>query len=137
MASLWVGIGYRQGTSAIAIERAINQVFTDFQLDLSLVIGIGTIDRKAHDPAIWQVCQDRDWQLQFFSAAALSIVLAPSSSAVVQQQVQTPTVAEGAALLAAAPGGQLLVTKQIYRLAGQALTIAVAQAADADKISCC
>jgi cobalt-precorrin 5A hydrolase / precorrin-3B C17-methyltransferase len=137
MAILWVGIGYRQGTPAMSIDRSINQVFTDFQLDLSLVRGVGTIDRKAHDPAIWQVCQDRAWQLQFFSAAALSIVPVPSSSAVVQQQVQTPTVAEGAALLATGSGGELLVPKQIYRLAGQALTIAVAQVADADKISCC
>jgi cobalt-precorrin 5A hydrolase/precorrin-3B C17-methyltransferase len=137
MAILWVGIGYRQGTPAMSIEQAINQVFTYFQLDLSLVRGVGTIDRKAHDPAIWQVCQDRGWQLQFFSAAALSIVLVPNSSAVVQRQIHTPTVAEGSALLAAGLSGQLLVTKQIYRLAGQALTIAVAQVADADKISCC
>lgn len=121
----------------MAIDQAINQVFTDFQLDLSLVMGVGTIDRKAHDPEIRDVCQTRGWQLQFFSAAALSIIPVPSSSAVVQQQVQTPTVAEGTALLASGSGGQLLVTKQIYRLAGQALTIAVAQAADTDKISCC
>ncbi len=137
MTSLWVGIGYQQGISTTAIEQAINQVFADFQLNLSLVIGVGTIDRKAHNPEIYQVCEIRGWQLQFFTAETLSIVPVPNRSSAVQQQVQTPTVAEASALLAAGSGGQLLVTKQIYRLAGQALTIAVAQAADADKISCC
>lgn len=137
MASLWVGIGYQQGITAIAIDQAITQVFTDFQLDINLVRGIGTIDRKVHDPEIRQICRARDWQLQFFSAAALAIALVPSSSAIVQQQVQTPTVAEGAALLAAGSAGELLVAKQIYRCADQALTIAVAQVADTDKISCC
>ncbi len=121
----------------MAIDQAITQFFVDFQLDLSLVKGLGTIDRKVHDPEIQQVCQARGWQLQFFSAEALSIVLVPSLSTAVQQQVQTPSVAEAAALLAAGAGGKLLITKQIYRLAGQALTIAVARAADADKISCC
>ena len=137
MASLWVGIGYQQGISATAIDQAITQVFTDFQLDLSEGKGLGTIDQKAHDPEIWQICQNRGWPLQFFSAAALSIIPVPNRSSAVQQQVQTPSVAEAAALLAAGAEGKLLVTKQIYRLAGQALTIAVAQAADADKISCC
>jgi cobalt-precorrin 5A hydrolase / precorrin-3B C17-methyltransferase len=137
MASLWVGIGYQKGTSARAIDQAITHIFADFQLDLSLVIGVGTIDRKAHDPAIRDICQARGWQLHFFSAADLSIVLVPSSSAAVHQHIQTPTVAEGAALLATGSAGQLLVAKQIYRWAGQALTIAVAQVADADKISCC
>ena len=121
----------------MAIDQAINQVFTDFQLDLILVQGLGTIDRKVHNSEIQQVCQVRGWPLQFFSAEALAIVTVPSRSATVQQQVQTPSVAEAAALCAAGSRGELLVTKQIYRLAGQALTIAVARAADADKISCC
>ncbi len=121
----------------MAIDQAIIQVFADFQLNFSLIKGLGTIDRKAHDPAIEQVCQSHKWQLYFFSSVELAIVPVPSRSATVQQQVQTLSVAEAAALLAAGAGGKLLVTKQIYRLAGLALTIAVAQAADADKIGCC
>jgi cobalt-precorrin 5A hydrolase / precorrin-3B C17-methyltransferase len=126
MTRLWVGIGYQKGTLAPAIAQTIAQVLMDFQLDLSLVIGLGTIDRKADDPEIWQICQSHGWQLYFFSSAELAIVPVPHPSAL--PQLDTSSIAEAAALLAAGHSGKLLVTKQICWQAGKALTIAVAQA---------
>ncbi len=123
---LWVGIGYQKETIAPAIEQAIIQVFRDFELDLSLVLGLGTIDRKNSDPAIWQVCHHQKWQIQFFSAPTLATIPVPHPTTI--HQLDTPTVAEGSALLAAGQGGKLLVTKQVCWQAGKALTIAVAQA---------
>jgi cobalt-precorrin 5A hydrolase / precorrin-3B C17-methyltransferase len=137
MSNLWVGIGYQQGVSAIAIEQVIDRVFTDFWLDRELVAGVGTIDRKATDSVLVQICQCRGWQLQFFAATVLTLVTVPQASPRIFEQVGTPTVAEGAALLSAGGGSQLLVPKRIYGQAGQAITIAVAQTADPDKISCC
>jgi cobalamin biosynthesis protein CbiG len=137
MSNLWVGIGYQQGVPAIAMEQAIDRVFTDFQLERELVLGVGTIDRKVDDPMLMQLCQRRGWQLQFFAASVLALVTVPQASPRIQAQVGTPTVAAGAALLSAGGGSQLVVPKQIYGPAGQAITIAVAQTADPDKISCC
>ncbi len=126
MHRLWVGIGYQKGISAPEIEQVITQVFRDFDLDLSLVCGLGTIDRKAHDPEIGQVCRTRGWQLHFYAAVALSIVPVPHPTNI--SQLDTPSVAEAAALLAAGHNGQLVVTKQICYQTSKALTIAVAQA---------
>ncbi len=137
MGNLWIGLGYQKNTSTTIIVQTIGQVFKDFHLDLSLVIGLGTVDRKANDREIFDICQAKGWQLQLFAVAELSIVTVPHPSIATSIQMGTPTVAEGAALLAAGSGSQLVVTKQIYGLAGQALTIAVARATDADKMSYC
>jgi cobalt-precorrin 5A hydrolase / precorrin-3B C17-methyltransferase len=137
MASLWIGLGYQKQTSAMAIDRAIIQVFSSFNLETSWIAGLGTIDRKVTDPEISIICQSKGWQLQFFSAAELAIIQVPRPSITIKIQVNTPTVAEGAAILSAGQGSELLVPKQICWQAGKALTIAVARAADADRISCC
>jgi cobalamin biosynthesis protein CbiG len=137
MGSLWIGMGYQSGVSTLAMEQAIAQVFIDFQLDLLRVQGLGTIDRKANHPEIYLFCQTKGWQLQFFSAAELAIVTVPHPSLVISTWLGTPTVAEGAAILAAGESSQLIVTKQICGQAGKALIIAVARVADADKIGCC
>jgi cobalamin biosynthesis protein CbiG len=137
MGNLWIGLGCQIDTSTTAIVQTVEQVFKDFHLDLSLVIGLGTVDRKAPHQEILQVCQIKRWQLQFFSAAELAIVTVPHPSITTTVQIGTPTVAEGAALLAAGSGGHLLVTKQIYWQTGKALTIAVARATNTDKMSCC
>lgn len=130
MGNLWLGIGCQRGTTAIIIEQAIAQLVTDRSLDLGLFMGLGTVDRKAQEPGILAVCQTKQWQLRLFTAAELAVVTVPNPAMVVQAQVGTPSVAEAAALLAAGSGSQLLVSKQIYRLAGTALAIAVARAAD-------
>ncbi|MBD2122990.1 precorrin-3B C(17)-methyltransferase [Trichocoleus sp. FACHB-262] len=138
---LWVGIGCERGTSRQLIERAIQQACQAHQLAEAAIAGIATLDLKADEVGLVELCRDRQWPLRCFSAEQLKSVPVPTPSEVVAAEVGTPSVAEAAALVGAslvlAPTQKighlqmpLLVTKQIVRLEGQpgAVTIAIAQA---------
>ena len=131
---LWVGVGCERGVSRKLIETAIEQVCRRFHLAQSAIAGIATIDLKADEAGILELCRDRHFPLKTFSAEALSQVDVPTPSQVVAQEVGTPSVAEAAALLAIPPSPfplppSLLVPKQIFRLDGEpgAVTVAIAQ----------
>ncbi|MBW4647927.1 MAG: precorrin-3B C(17)-methyltransferase [Kastovskya adunca ATA6-11-RM4] len=128
---LWVGIGCERGVSKQLIATAIEQVFRANDLAEDAIAGIATIDIKADEVGILELCQERNLPLRTFSAQVLRGMDVPTPSAVVDQEVGTPSVAEAAALVAAnhAP---LLVTKQIIRAdspsaKGGAVTVAIAQ----------
>ena len=129
---LWVGIGCERGTSRQVIETAIQQIALDNQLALGAIAGIATIDLKADEVGLVELCRDRNWPLRTFPSDVLRSVFVPNPSAIVEAEVGTKSVAEAAAIL----GGQasclskLLVSKQIFRLEGQpgAVTVAIAQA---------
>ena len=133
---LWVGIGCERGTSRQLIETAIQQVCRDNQLASGAIAGIATIDLKADEVGLVELCRSSNWPLRTFSADVLRFVCVPNPSAVVQAEVGTPSVAEAAALYAARESAvdptpnTLLVSKQIFRLEGQsgAVTVAIAQA---------
>ena len=133
---LWIGVGCERGTSRQLIEAAIQQVCQAHHLAEGAIAGIATIDLKADEVGLVELCGDRPWPLRCFSADQLQQVTVPTPSEVVQAEVGTPSVAEAAAMLAAAGPGPvdpstLRVTKQIVRAAGQpgAVTVAIAQAA--------
>ncbi len=126
---LWVGIGCERGVSAQLIETAIMRVFQAYHLALEAVAGIATIDIKASEDGLVELCRDRHWPLHTFPSENLRQVAVPTPSTVVETEVGTPSVAEAAAKLAAnAPS--LLVAKKIYREEGEpgAVTVAVAVA---------
>ena len=133
---LWLGIGCERGTSQALIDQAITTACQTHHLAQGAIAGIATIDLKADEVGLVQLCQKRQWPLQCFSAAALSQIPVPHPSPVVEKAVGTPSVAEAAALLAAQQHSdagselQLSVTKQVFREAGQlgAVTVAIAQA---------
>ena len=133
---LWLGIGCERGTSQALIDHAIATVCQTHHLAQGAIAGIATIDLKADEAGLVQLCQERQWPLQCFTAAALSKITVPHPSAVVEKAVGTPSVAEAAALLAAQQHSeaesdlQLSVTKQVFREAAQpgAVTVAIAQA---------
>lgn len=136
---LWVGIGCERGTSRQLIETAIQQVCQANQLAEGAIAGIATIDLKADEVGLVELCRDLDWPLQTFPSDVLSSVSVPNPSAVVEASVGTPSVAEAAALCAnticvyprpSAVQNSLLVPKQIFRSLGQpgAVTVAIAQA---------
>lgn len=130
---LWVGIGCERGTSKALIEQAIREVFTAHHLAEGAIAGIATIDLKADEVGLVDLCRDRELPLKCFSAKALRAVNVPTPSDVVEAEVGTPSVAEAAALLAAdsvTDEAALRIPKQIIRQAGEpgAVTIAVAQA---------
>ncbi|MEP0868445.1 precorrin-3B C(17)-methyltransferase [Trichocoleus desertorum AS-A10] len=141
---LWVGIGCERGTSRHLIESAIQQACQAHQLAEAAIAGIATLDLKADEVGLVELCRDRHWPLRCFSAEQLKSVPVPTPSEVVAAEVGTPSVAEAAALVGAglvpalsAPDLEteqqavsLRVTKQIIRAADQpgAVTIAIAQA---------
>jgi cobalt-precorrin 5A hydrolase/precorrin-3B C17-methyltransferase len=135
---LWVGIGCKKGTSRELIAIAIEETFKKNQLNLSAIAGIATIDIKAYEVGLLELCHQRNLPLKTFPADVLSSVDVPNSSPVVALKTGTSSVAEAAALLAA-KCQTLLIPKQIFKssfnhenlsrstLQG-AVTIAVAQA---------
>lgn len=142
---LWVGIGCQRGTSGQLIDMAIEQVFQENRLAQNAIAGIATIDTKASEVGLLEICRLRNWPLKTFSAEVLRTVFVPNPATIIDQAVGTPSVAEAAAILAASQLTTsstlslfastevltvgLLVPKRIFRLQGQlgAVTIAVAQ----------
>ncbi|MCC5643908.1 cobalamin biosynthesis protein [Nostoc sp. CHAB 5824] len=144
---LWVGIGCKRGTSWQLIDQAIERVFQENQLFQSAIAGITTIDTKASEVGLVELCRLRNLPLKTFSVEYLRSVCVPNPATITDHKVGTPSVAEAAAILAAtqAPllitspftstetlGVRLLVPKQIFQRQGQpgAVTLAVAQASN-------
>jgi cobalt-precorrin 5A hydrolase/precorrin-3B C17-methyltransferase len=138
---LWVGIGCERGTSRELIEAAIEQVCRQNHLAEGAIAGIATIDIKADEVGLVELCRDRNWPLQTFPAQVLRSVNVPNPSAVVDKEVGTPSVAEAAAIVGAGlvPALSygvghlrevpLRLAKQIFKFVGQsgAVTVAIAQ----------
>jgi cobalt-precorrin 5A hydrolase/precorrin-3B C17-methyltransferase len=125
----WVGIGCSRGTSCQLLETAIEQVCQHHHLAPQAIAGFATIDLKADEVGLLELCREGDFPLKTFSAELLRQVEVPNPSQVVAQEVGTPSVAEAAALLAietASPS--LLVGKQIIRGETGSVTVAIAQA---------
>lgn len=129
MAELWLGIGCQRGVNRGAIESAILQTLALRDLQITDVVGVASIDRKAQEPGILMVCAQYHWQLQTYSAVELDNVQRPSSTTA--QLVGTSSVAEAAAMLAS--GQELLVQKQIYSIDGKFITVAITAAITVDR----
>ncbi len=126
---LWVGIGCERGTSKQLIQYAIEEVFCQFNLTKMAIAGFATIDLKSDEQGILELLQDWNFPLKTFNALQLSQVDVPNPSELVRQEVNTPSVAEAAAILASETNN-LLVSKQIIRHEQEkgAVTVAIAQA---------
>jgi cobalt-precorrin 5A hydrolase/precorrin-3B C17-methyltransferase len=125
---LWVGVGCERGTPQGVIEAAIDQVCQANHLALGAIAGLASLDLKADEVGLVALCAERQWPLRCFTAEELKAIPVPNPSPVVAAAVQTPSVAEAAAILAAQ--GELRVPKQVVRIEGQpgAVTVAIAQA---------
>ncbi len=97
---LWIGIGCQSGTSRDVIESAIKQVCRNYDLAESTIAGIATIDTKADEVGLIELCQGRNWQLKTFSAKVLNSIQVPNPSKIVAQSIGVPSVAEAAAICA-------------------------------------
>ena len=124
---LWVGVGCERNTSSELIETAIDETCQTYHLAIEAIAGIASIDLKADEKGIIEVCQGRNFIFKTFTAEELNQVDVPTPSAIVKQEVGTSSVAEAAAILA---GENLLVSKQIFKSHNQsgAVTVAIAQA---------
>ncbi|MEB3210243.1 MAG: precorrin-3B C(17)-methyltransferase, partial [Leptolyngbyaceae bacterium] len=99
---LWVGVGCERGTSREVIEYGIQQACRSAHLAEGAIAGIATLDIKADEVGLVELCGDRQWPLRCFSASELNGITVPTPSEVVRQEVGTASVAEAAALMAAA-----------------------------------
>ncbi len=126
---LWLGIGCERGTSAELIQMAIAETCLVNHLAPEAIAGVATIDLKADEVGILEVCHQSNFPLKTFTAQALNQVQVPTPSSIVAQKVGTPSVAEAAAILAS-ENNDLLVAKQIFKstTASGAVTVAIAQA---------
>lgn len=129
--ALALGIGCMRNTALATLEAAVDAALRD--LGPVAVSTLASIERKRDEPALRQLAHARGWALRFFSAAELAPVRVARPSPRLARALGSASVAEAAALLAAAtnsvPGGspRLLIDKQAHRGAdGKWVTIAVA-----------
>ncbi|WP_313950788.1 cobalamin biosynthesis protein [Nostoc sp. FACHB-110] len=125
-----MGIGFKRDSSQQLMAIAIQEVFQKNLLNQNAIAGLATIDTKASEAALLELCRLYNWQLKTFSAKNLSTIKVPHPQEIITTAVGTPSVAEAAAILAAGRWDfELLLPKQIFRLSGQpgVVTLAVAQ----------
>ncbi|MDH6060096.1 cobalamin biosynthesis protein [Chrysosporum bergii ANA360D] len=136
---LWVGIGCQKGSSQNLIATAIKKILPENQLQENAIAGLATIETKATEVGLIELCRLRSFTLKTFSPDVLSTVIIPNPSNIAQRIVGTSSVAEASAILAAShltPSltinqdlrTKLLIPKRIFRLQGEsgAVTLAVA-----------
>jgi cobalamin biosynthesis protein CbiG len=125
---LWIGIGCQRGVSKLVIQRAIESVFTEYDLDLATIAGLATLDRKANESGLVDYCRESGWFLKSYRPERLNSVAVSHPSPLITKFVGTASVAEAAALCAAQTD-ILLVPKQKFRLdlESGSVTLAIAQ----------
>ena len=117
--SLVVGVGASSCAPADAATGLLDRALAAAGLATESVGEVATIDRRAGDPVITALRRP----VRAFDAATLASIDVPHPSAVVAAEVGTPSVAEAAALAAAGPAAELVITKQ----KGVTATVAVAR----------
>jgi cobalt-precorrin 5A hydrolase/precorrin-3B C17-methyltransferase len=101
--SLVIGLGASRNVPSEEIAALIDQALDSAGLAPRSVHTAATIDLKQDEPGLLTAVREHGWPLAFFSAADLAQVPVPNPSPVVHSAVGTPSVAEAAALRAAAP----------------------------------
>lgn len=119
--SLVVGIGTSLNAPPDEVAALVDAALAEPGLARASVATVATIDRRLHEPAVIAL----GLPIAAFTAEQLSAVDVPTPSAVVDETVGTPSVCEAAALLAAGPDAELVVTKRKSATA----TVAVARRA--------
>ena len=127
-ARLAVGVGCERGADPAEVIALVRRTLAGSGLAAGAVAGVFSLDLKSDEAAVHAAAADLDVPARFFDAATLEAesprLVSPSE--VVFREVGCHGVAEGAALAAAGPGGELLVAKTKSLRA----TCAVARAPD-------
>jgi precorrin-4 C11-methyltransferase len=120
---LAVGVGCNRGTPAAEIEAAIKQTLTEAGLNRHSIATLATIEDKADEVGLLEVCDQQNWPLKIFSRAEIAAIKeVPTPSPWAQKALGVPGVAEPAAMLAA-HADALLVDKRKF----PNVTVAVAE----------
>ncbi|MDR7275017.1 cobalamin biosynthesis protein [Catenuloplanes atrovinosus] len=100
-----VGVGARPQVTAGELAGLIDRALAERAIAPEAVRLLATLDRRIAHPALRAIAAVHGWALIGFSADELATAGAPTASARVLGAVGTPSVAEAAALLAAAAHG--------------------------------
>jgi cobalt-precorrin 5A hydrolase/precorrin-3B C17-methyltransferase len=119
--SLVAGIGTSTDAQPRDVASLLAETLAAAGLAPESIAEVATIDRRAAATAIVALGH----RIRAFDAEQLARVAVPTPSEAVRAAVGTPSVCEAAALLAAGPGGELVVTKRTSRTA----TVAIARRA--------
>ncbi|MEN9236628.1 MAG: precorrin-3B C(17)-methyltransferase [Thermostichus sp. DG_1_6_bins_120] len=99
---LWIGVGCERGTSRAWLEGSLRQLLQEQGLAWEAIAGLASLALKQDEAGLLELAQAYDWPLRFFAAEELAGMPVPHPSEIVRQAVGTPSVAEAAALRAAA-----------------------------------
>ncbi len=94
-----VGIGCNRGTAADEVDAAIAAALAQAQLSIHSVRNLATLDLKADEPGLIEVCRRHSWPLVTYTAAELNQVPLPHPSETVYKFVGAYGVCEPAARL--------------------------------------
>jgi len=108
-----IGIGCKSGAPSDEVLDLVRASLAEAGLSPSAIACIATIDRKRDDAAINDVAAKLGVPARFFSAAELAAEtrIAQTSERILDA-VDTPSVAEAAALLAAGSSAKLILSKR-------------------------
>ncbi len=124
--TLVVGIGSARGVPASAVAGVLRRVADEHRLDLRAVRAYASVDLKADEAGILAAIAPAS--LLTYPAEVLAAVDVPNPSEVVRAEVGTASVAEAAALHAAAElGGGAAVELVAPKAKGDNVTVAVAR----------
>jgi cobalt-precorrin 5A hydrolase/precorrin-3B C17-methyltransferase len=124
--TLVVGIGSARGVPASAVTEVLRRVADEHRLDLRAVRAYASVDLKADEAGVLAAIAPAP--LLTYPAEVLAAVDVPNPSEVVRAEVGTASVAEAAALHAAAElGGGAVVELVAPKAKGENVTVAVAR----------
>ncbi|RIV28160.1 cobalamin biosynthesis protein CbiG [Alicyclobacillaceae bacterium I2511] len=125
-----VGIGCHRGTPAAELEAAIAMALDKAQVSPRSVRNLATIDVKAQEQGLLEVCRSHGWPLTTYTAAELNQVPLAHPSATVHRFVGAYGVCEPAARLSSKASDWLLEKLKIGNV-----TVSVCIAAQAAKFA--
>ncbi|AEM86319.1 cobalamin biosynthesis protein [Streptomyces violaceusniger] len=111
-APLVVGVGASRGVSVAEVIGLVETALAEAGLSPSGVAELATVEAKAGEAGLLTAAERLGVPLCGYPAEVLASVEVPNPSAAPLTAVGTAGVAEAAALLAAGPGGELLVAKR-------------------------
>ncbi|WP_219419552.1 precorrin-3B C(17)-methyltransferase [Pseudonocardia nigra] len=124
--TLVVGIGSARGVSAEAVAATLDRLRTEHGLDPRAVRAYASVDLKADEAGILAAIAPAE--LRTYPAEVLAAVEVPNPSEVVRAEVGTPSVAEAAALHAAAElADGAPVELAVEKIKGDNVTVAAAR----------
>ena len=118
-----VGVGCRRNAPAEEIAAAVDAALETAGLVYDDIDCFASIDLKQDEAGLLEAAKNAGKTVRFFTAAELNRIEVPHPSLAAREKLGVNSVSEAAALLAAGPGAQLVLDKQIHSQA----TVAIAE----------